>query len=203
MMVKTIIRWSGLALAAGALLMGAGIVSVAFQAPNQLPTSLVSTLLLVASILIILSLPGIYARQSEAAGWLGLVGHVLLEVGMLSAVTYAAAPLFYPEIKGSPAESISIGAYLLGTALLLGVALTAIATLRAGVCPRWAGILLLAAGVGLCFVYFIADSLPPNAWQLGNVILGILFAAAFAWIGVSTWTDWTQPASRLPATERT
>jgi hypothetical protein len=87
--------------------------------------------------------------------------------------------------------------------LLLGVALTAIATLRAGVYPRWSGILLLAAGGGLCFVYFIADSLPPNAWQLGNVILGILFAAAFAWIGVSTWTDWTQPASRLPATERT
>jgi hypothetical protein len=201
-MVKTVLRWNGLALVAGAVFMGAGIVGVGFQAQNQIPTSLANTLLLVASILIILALPGIYVRQSEAAGWLGLLGHVLLEVGMLSAVTYAAAPLFYPEIKGPPGESISVGAYLLGTALLMGVVLTAIATLRAGVYSRWSAILLLAAGVGLCFVYFIADSLPPNAWQLGNVILGILFAAALAWIGVATWTDWTQPAPRHAVTER-
>lgn len=200
-MVKTILRWSGLALTAGALLMGAGIVSIAFQAPNQLPTPLFSTLLLVASILIILALPGIYARQSEAAGWLGLLGHMLLEVGLVVIVLYAGAPLFYPETKGSPGDSLA--GYLLGTALLLGVTLTAIATLRAGVYPRWSGILLLAAGGGLLFVFSVADSLPPIAGQLGSAIFGLLFAAAFAWIGASTWTGWTQPAPRLAATERT
>ena len=82
-MVKTIIRWSGLALIAGALLLGAAIVMISLRLPGQLPTPLVSMILLVASLLIMLVLPGMYAWQSEAAGWLGLVGHVLLEVGIV------------------------------------------------------------------------------------------------------------------------
>jgi hypothetical protein len=201
MMVKTILRWSGLALAAGALLVGAGTVSVAFQGPNQLPTPLASTLLLVSSILIMLALPGMYARQSETAGWLGLLGYVLLQVGMVPIVVYAGAPLFYLQIQGTPVPST--GALVLGTALMLGLPLTAIATLRAGVYPHWSGILLLAASVGMVFAFVVADALPPIAGQLGSAIWGTLFASGLAWIGISLWTGWIEPATRLPAAGRT
>jgi hypothetical protein len=200
MVVKSILRGSGLALTAGALFVGVVIVSTAFQAQNQPPTLLVSTLLLVASILIVLSLPAMYARQAEAAGWPGLVGHVLLEVGLLPIVVYAAAPMFYPQIHGTPEPNT--GGLVLGTALMLGLPLTAIATLRAGVYPRWSGILLLAASVGMAFAFVMADALPPIAGQLGYIIFGTLFASGFAWMGIAIWTGWTQSAPRLPAVGR-
>ena len=57
-MVKTTIRWSGLALMAGALFMSVTIVTISSRLPGQLPTPLVSMLLLVASLLI-LKHPGI------------------------------------------------------------------------------------------------------------------------------------------------
>jgi hypothetical protein len=183
-MVETTIRLSGLALVAGALLLGAAIAMVSLRLPGQRPQPLVSTMLLVASLLIMLALPGMYARQSEATGWLGLVGHVGLSVGMVIVIVYAAAPLFHPEIKEL---GESVAAFLLGSALLLGLVVTAIATLRAEVYPRWSGILLLAAGVGFLFDFFVAEYLPPLAGQLGNAIFGMLFAFAFAWIGVSIW----------------
>ena len=69
-MVETTIRWSGLALVAGALLMGAALAMVSLRLPVQLPTPLASMILLVASLLIMLALPGMYARQSEAAAGL-------------------------------------------------------------------------------------------------------------------------------------
>ena len=191
-MVKTTIRGSGLALVVGALLMGAAIAMVALRPSGQLPTPLVSTMLLVASILITLALPGMYARQSKAAGWLGLVGHVLLEVGIVIVIVYAAAPLFNPAVKGL---GESVAAFLLGIALLLGLVLTAIATLRAEIYPRWSGILMLAASVGFLFDFFVAEYLPPIAGQLGNAIFGMLFALAFAWIGVSIWMALSQTAT--------
>ena len=54
MMVKIIIRWSGLALITGALLMGAAMAMVSLRPPGQLPTPLASMLLLIASLLIML-----------------------------------------------------------------------------------------------------------------------------------------------------
>ncbi|HEY6410132.1 MAG TPA: hypothetical protein VIY29_21970, partial [Ktedonobacteraceae bacterium] len=101
-------------------------------------------------------------------------------------------PLFSPEIKGL---GESAPAFLLGIALLLGLVLTAIATLRADVYPRWSGILLLAASVGFLFSFFVAEYLPPLAGQLGDAIFGMLFAFAFAWIGVSIWMGSSQTAT--------
>ena len=188
-MVETTIRWSGLALIAGALFMGVAIALLSLKPPGQLPTPLVSMILLVASLLIMLALPGMYARQSEAAGWLGLVGHVGLSVGIVIVVVYAAVPLFSPEIKGL---GESVAAFLLGLALLLGLVLTAIATLRADVYPRGSGILLGASGAGFLFVFIVAEYLPPIATQLGSTIFGVLFALALAWIGVSIWISESQ-----------
>jgi hypothetical protein len=97
----------------------------------------------------------------------------------------AAPPLLYPALKLSSGENIVV--FLLGIALTLGLLLTGIATIRAGIFPRWAGILLLAAMAGFTFDFFVAEFLPPAAGQLGSAIFGILLALSFAWIGVALW----------------
>lgn len=195
-MINATIRLSGLALVAGALLMGVALALLSLRVSGPFPTPLVSTMLFVAAILIMLALPGIYARQCEAAGWLRLVGHVLLEVGMLIIIVYAGLPLFNPAIKGL---GESAAAFLLGCALLLGLVLTATATVRAGIYPRWSGILLLAAGGGFLFDFFVSEYLPPIVGQLGIAIFGMMYMVAFAWIGVSTWMGPRHTAPRLSA----
>jgi len=181
---KVALRWSGLAMVAAALVLGTALAMQWLWLPGRLPAPLGSLLLLVGSVLLMLALPGMYARQAEAAGRLGLVGHVLLAVGNVLFIGFAAAPLFNPSIKGLDAEE-SIAAGLLGLTLILGFVLTAVATLRAAVYPRWSGILLLVAGVGFLFGFFVAEDLPPSAGALIGVGWGVSLAIAWAWIGVA------------------
>jgi hypothetical protein len=185
-MIKIALRWSGVALVSAALVLGAALVMQPLGPPGRLPAPLGSTLVLVGSLLLLLSLPGMYARQAEAAGWLGLVGHVLLAVGNVLFIGFAAAPLFNPSIQGLDAEE-SVTAGVLALVLLLGFVLTAVATLRASVYPRWAGILLLVAGIGFLFSFFVAEDLPHIAGALIGIMWGGVLALALAWIGVTLW----------------
>lgn len=180
-------RWSGILLVVGAALLGAAIVIISLKpVMEQAFSPGVSLLMLVSSILLLLSLPAMYARQASAAGWLGLTGHALLQTGILILIMLAATPLLYPSLKPIPGENLVV--FLLGIALTLGLLLTGIATIRAGVYPRGAGILLLAAMAGFFFDFFVAEFLPPLAGQLGSAIFGALLALALAWYGVSLWT---------------
>ena len=113
----------------------------------------------------VLGLAGLYARQVEKAGWLGLIGFLLFSawlalVGMLSFVEAALLPQLASEFPpfvagflgmftGTPGQ-VNLGALpLLWTIstpmLILGSLLFAIATFRARVLPRW-GAALLALG---------------------------------------------------------
>ena len=72
-MTETAVRLGGLILIAGAALLGAAIVRVAFyQVVTEPFTPGVGLAFLLASILLLVSLPSLHARQAEAAGWLGL-----------------------------------------------------------------------------------------------------------------------------------
>lgn len=194
-MTHTALRLSGLLLLGGAALLGAAIVSLSFNpVMNQVFSPGLSAMLLLSSILLLLSLPGMYARQAHLAGWLGLTGHALLHIGIVLIVVTGATPLLYPSIQGVPGESLI--AFGLGIALTLGLLLTGIATLRAGVYPRWSGILLLAATAGFFFVFFIAEFLPPITGQLGSATFGLLLALALAWIG---YANLTSPARKEKA----
>jgi hypothetical protein len=179
-------RGSGILLILGAALLGIVIVVISLKPViNQPFTPGVSLLLLLSALLLLLSLPAVYARQAAAAGWLGLTGHALLQTGVLLLVVLAAPSLLHPSLKLAPGENPLV--FLLGIALTLGLLLTGIATIRAGIFPRGAGILLLAAMVGFLFDFFVAEFLPPAAGQLGSAIFGILLALSFAWIGVALW----------------
>lgn len=185
-MAKTALHWGRLLLIAGAALLGVAIVLVSLNPVMNQPFSPgISYLFLLSAIFLLVSLPGMYARQANAAGWLGLVGYALLQAGTVLFAMLATPTLWYPSITGPYPESVS--GFLLGIALTLGLLLTSIATLRAGIFPRWAGILLLAATAGFFFSFFIAEFLPPLAGRVGGAALGVLLSFALAWIGFSMW----------------
>ena len=187
-MTNIAIRWSGSLLIIGAALLGTAILlaSLAPEQGQQLPP-LANAFLFLAGILLLLSLPAMYARQANLAGWLGLLGHVLLQTGVVFFVVASAPPLLYSSFDRPFEDSVTAG--LLGIALILGLLLSAIATIRVGVYPRGAGILLLIGTASFFFSFFIAELLPGLAGQVGGVILSILLALALAWIGLSMWRD--------------
>jgi hypothetical protein len=191
-MIKIAIRWSGLLLIVGAVLLltALTIVSSTPQISQQLPPR-ANALLFYSSILLLLSLPAMYAPQADAAGWLGLIGHALLQTGVLLFVVVSAPPLLYSSFD-LPFEN-SLTAFMLGVALTFGLLLTTIATFRAGVYPRWASILLLIGTAGMFFSFFIAEWLPRIAGQVVGVITNIPLGLALAWIGFSMWNSPIKP----------
>jgi hypothetical protein len=187
MMINNAIRWSGWLLIAGAALLGFAIVRISFRpVVNQQFTPGISRIFLLSSILLLLSFPGMYIRQANSAGWLGLAGFALLQTGILLLVVIASTPILYPSIKTPSGENIVV--FLLGIALAIGLLLTGLATVRAGVFPIWSGILMLVATAGFFFVFFIAEFLPPITGQIGSAFFGIVLALSLIWIGLSIWT---------------
>jgi hypothetical protein len=191
-MTEIVFRWSGIIMIAGAALLGIAIVAVSLHpVTNQVFSLGVSLLFLVSSIFLLLSLPAMYARQADAAGWLGLAGYALLQTGILLLVVIAATPILYPSLKTASGENLVV--FLLGIAFTLGLLLTGIATIRANVFPRWAGILLLSATGGFFFIFFVAEFLPPLAGQMGSAIFGVLLALSLVWIGIALWAGNLRP----------
>src|SRR5918997_1467956 len=163
---SNLIRWAGLAaLVAGIIF--AGIQPI--HPPDELSSvttgtwAIITTLKTVMCLLFLAGITGNYARQVEEAGWLGLAGFLLLSLSWWLQTAYVfaeafimpvlatAAPQFVESFlgivnPGSPVE-MNIGALpaaygLLGILYMLGGLLFGIATLRAGVLPRWpAGLL--------------------------------------------------------------
>jgi hypothetical protein len=184
--VTTFIHWSGALLVCGALLLGLAIGMASLQPmTGQLLSPRVAAPLVLSAALLLPSLPGMYAAQADAAGIIGLVAYVLLEIGVLLFVVVSATPLLFPRLSEGYTNHPLY--FALGVALTLGLLLTGVVTLQTGVFPTGAGILLLAGTVGFFFSFFVAEFLPPRAGQIGNAFLGAVLALGFAWIGVSMW----------------
>lgn len=180
------LHWSGALLVCGAVVLGLAIVMASVRPTvGQLLSPEVAALLLLSAAFLLPSLPGMYVAHAEAAGTMGLLAYVLLEIGILLLVVVSATPLLFPTVTGAYANNVVT--LVLGIGLTLGLLLTGVATLRAGVFPPAAGIFLLAATAGFFFVFFVAEFLPPVAGQVGIAALGILLGLGFAWIGVSLW----------------
>lgn len=181
------VHWSAPLLVCGATLLGLAIVAASLRpAVGQLLSPEVAALLLLSAVFLIPSLPGMYIAQAEAAGPMGLAAYLLLEVGVILLVVVSATPLLFPAVTEPYGNNVVT--FALGIALALGLLLTGVATLRAGVFPTGTAILLLAATAGFFFAFFVAEFLPPMAGQIGNAALGILLGLGFAWVGVSLWT---------------
>ena len=177
---------AGLALIGGAVAAGIAMLRIAVRpVVGQALSPDAAGLLLLSAALLLLAMPAVYAVQAHATGVPGLVAHVLLSTGLLLFVIVAATPLVYPSIGVSTIEHPVV--FGLGIALTLGLVLTGIVTLQAGVLPAPAAGLLLGAMAGFAFVFFVAEFLPPAAGQIGTAVCGSLLAAALAWMGVALW----------------
>jgi hypothetical protein len=148
-------------------------------------------LIMVGALLVSLGLPGMYARQAERAGKLGLIGFTLtFFVGLLFNVASGAIETFmFPALATNViTRSLLTGpppatyGRLILVALfleLIGPLLLGIATLRAKIFPSWTGWLLIATPVLLLVGFFV--SLPGPLAQLDAVVLYV----ALAGMGIS------------------
>jgi len=194
----TLYRLSGGTLIVGSLLilintiLNAALFPGHSSTPQQvvsLPWVLVTLTALIGSLLFVIGLPGMYLRQAGQTGTLGLVGFILLFFGILlqgavfSTVQVIILPFLAqkaPQLVGG--NSLPLSAFLLlivsGLMYIIGAILLGIATMRSHVFPRWAGVLILVAGIAMLL------TLPPLPEVLSTILEMASFTAfsiAFLW----------------------
>jgi hypothetical protein len=107
---------------------------------------------LIGTLLLLVAVVGLHARQSEAAGALGLVGFLAALIGTGLLVGFMWANAFIPPalaveapavLDNEPTGSLAFGFILSTTVSGLGWALFGVAMLRTRVYPRVAAILLI------------------------------------------------------------
>lgn len=199
-----LIRWAGLSAAVA----GVCYILVGIFHPLNIPASvttpewlMVHVIAMAMSIFGLLGMTGLYARQLEKIGWLGLAGYLLfsLWLALILGFTFVevfilpilatAAPAFVAGWLGmfnGTASTLDLGALpilwtLTGPIYILGGLLFGIATFRAAILPRWAGILLAAGTV----IGPVAILFPPEYQPKVAVPVGL----ALAWLGYALWSE--------------
>jgi hypothetical protein len=113
-------------------------------------------LALLSMFVLLLALTGLHARQADASGKLGLVGYLVASLGTLLVAGdwwYEAfiVPVLrdqVPELLATaPSGSILVGAAITSGTFAAGWLIFGLASLRAGVFPRRAAVLMTVAGV--------------------------------------------------------
>jgi hypothetical protein len=205
-----LIHWTGVsAIVAG--LIFAGIQPI--HPPDVLASvttgawAIITPLKTAMCLLFLLSWTGLYARQVKEAGLLGLTGFLLLSLSwaLQTAFVFAeaflmpllatTAPQFvegYLGIATGHASEVNLGALpalytLVGISYLLGGLLFGLATLRAGILPRWAAGLLAVASA----LTAAAALLPHQIQRFAAVPVGL----AVAWQGYALWSERRERAS--------
>jgi hypothetical protein len=199
--LAALLRWGGLALVAGGLLMP---MATMLHPSRETPTTMVEaevrlvaahTLFTLSSLLVLLGLPCLYGAASVRMGRLGLVGFLaaftgtmLIAVsgnfGFLAPVLAAESPQtidainrYLPEVV---LNGVAFGGFVVGF-VMLGLAMAKTASF-----PRPSG-LLVAVGAPCQMVGFaLAQFASPTLWAvavLGSVALG----AGLAWPGYRMW----------------
>ncbi len=184
-MAANLVRWGGLA----AMLAGVLVIPIMWLA--VLMESLFYLMILVM-LLLVVALPGLQARQAAQSGLLGRVSFV---VALLSACAVALLAAFVGVAEAffgfNPEDSVlSPLAFILFIAFMVGITLFGIATFRAGVLPRLAGVLLALAfptGIVIDLVTgaFSSEEAMPWGFLLGFTIFGI----SFIWLGYAAWSE--------------
>jgi hypothetical protein len=167
-------------------------------------------------LLFLVGITGLYARQANQAGWLGLAGFLLLTVCWWLQTAFVVAEAFIMPLLASTAPAfvdgflgisygntggVNLGALptlysLVGITYMLGGLVFGVATFRAGILPRWPAVLLAVAAA-----LTPAAALLPHAQQR---FAAVPVALALAWLGYALFSERSQaPAAQTaPASGR-
>ena len=207
---SNLIRWAGVS----AMVAGLCFIVIGMFHPLNILSSVTTAQWGIVHILAtamgffgLFGLTGIYARQVEESGWLGLVGYILMSFWLvnLSHFTFIEVFVLPPLVTQAPTvvESVlgiftkSAGEIQFGAlstiydlngfiGYMIGGVLFGIVTFRARILPRWAGALL---AVGALLVPFAAV-LPPVHEAKVTIPGGL----ALVWLGYSLWAERRQRA---------
>jgi hypothetical protein len=155
----------------------------------------------------VFGMAGLYARQAEKSGWLGLVGFLLFStwLGLMLPLSFVEAfilprlatesPAFVAGFLGmftGIASEIDLGILptlwnISGPLYIFGPLLFGIATFRAGVLPRWAGALLVLGAM----LVPVGALVPPEYQPRIMVPVGL----ALAWLGYALFSERSEKAS--------
>ena len=193
-----LLRLAGLAALAAGAFSGIGdamslVVDLeAADAASDASQGIVFGFYLLGTVLLLLGLVGLYASQSRAAGMLGFAGFLLAFVG--TALTAGAiwfelfvAPELAARAPDLATAQLGFTGFVISFLLAaFGWLLFAIATLRAGVYPRPAAVLLVA-GALVSFVPVFVE-VPAT---------GLLLSVSVAWLGFVLWRQGVPASTRL------
>ena len=222
---KTRISTAALMRLAGfsAMLAGLGIVVMGMFHPANEPAYVTTPTWIIVHIFAtslgffgVLGLAGLYARQVEKAGWLGLIGFLLFSVwmtlvGLFSFIEAAVLPHLASEFPpfvagflgmftGVPSQ-VNLGVLptmwnISTPMLILGSLLFAIATFRAGILPRWAaGLLALGS------LMIPVGALVPT--ELQAKIIMIPMGLGLAWMGYALLTERREKSAEAMLDQKT
>jgi hypothetical protein len=169
-----LIRWSGLlAIGAGAYLVLSPLVHPSSpQSAAWVPMHLLFFAALIATLL---ALFGILVYQLRQAGGLGLVGFSMAVVGTAMMLLEGREHLFSPDFGvGTPRGLLQL--IIASLVFSVGYILLGVATARAGVLPRGAGILLAVGGPIVAFS-------PPIGVPAVEIVGHALFGGGLLWVG--------------------
>jgi hypothetical protein len=210
MAAQKLIRWSAIAWLLSGLM---GIISIVLTpsdfAANAVlsgPWTPIHAVNTFSYMLFMFGLVGVYLAQAEKAGRLGLIGFALTFLGvLLLTVQVAVATWILPVIAlqpnapltafelldpAGPLAAFSLVFFIAYVPAGIGLILFSIATMRAGVLPRMAAVLLM---IGTVLALGILVGAPGELIvKLGDFI----FDVGKLWIAYALWSGTREAASK-------
>jgi hypothetical protein len=204
--LAALLRWSGLGLVAGGLLMA--VATALHPSQETAATILQAEVRLVAahvlftlsSLLVLLGLPGLYGTESARMGRLGLVGFLLAFMGTTLVAVSGNFGFIAPVLAAeSPATIDAISVYqpvvaLNGVAFggfVVGFVLFGMVMVKTATLSRASGLLVAVGAPSQVFGFALAQFVSLALWIiaiLGSVALG-------AGLALPGYQLWQRPAS--------
>ena len=210
METRRLIRWSGMALLCSGIILAVAMLlhphGAAFSETLErrwMPVHIAEGLVYLLNLL---GLLGLYLRQAEKAGNVGLIGFILTLLGSAFGLSVAVDEVvLYPFIAAQeygpkswfdlaglawPLKGLVLPLLLNIIFFDLGIILTGIAIVRAGVLSHWVGWLFISS-MAVSIGAFLSPAI-YNLFYIGGMVLGI----GFAWAGHVLWSGKGQMAEQ-------
>lgn len=211
MTTSTLMRPAGVS----AMLAGLCFIIIGMFHPENVPSSVTTTAWVNVHIVAtalgffgLFGMAGLYARQVEKSGWLGLTGFLLFSVWfvLITGFSFVEAfilpnlatesPAFVESLLGmltGVPSTVDLGILpmlwnISGPMYILGALLFGIATLRARVLPRWAGGLLTLAAVLIPI-----GGMFPHEYQAKIAMIPV--GLAMVWLGYALFSEHREQVS--------